>query len=50
MRKSLRKEDHSRILFTDEKYFSLERVFNRQNERVCAVSRMDTDEQGGIKQ
>ncbi|CAF2837225.1 unnamed protein product [Rotaria sp. Silwood2] len=42
-------EDHGKILFTDEKYFSLEGVFNRQNECVYAVSREEADKQGGIK-
>jgi hypothetical protein len=37
-------------LFTDEKYFSLEGVFNRQNERAYAVNRSEADEQGGISQ
>lgn len=50
VRKELRKRDHGQILFTDEKYFSLEGVFNRQNERVYAVSREDADQQGGINQ
>ena len=34
VRRELRKEDHRRILFSDEKYFSVEGVFNRQNERI----------------
>jgi hypothetical protein len=50
VRKTLRKKDHGKILFTDEKYFALEGVFNRQNERVYAVSRLEADEQGGINQ
>ena len=48
VRKSLRKTDDSKILFTDEKYFSLEGIFNRQNERVYAASRQEADAQGGI--
>ncbi|CAF1428140.1 unnamed protein product, partial [Rotaria sp. Silwood1] len=50
VRKFLRKEDHRKILFTDEKYFSVEGVFNRKNERVYAVSRLEADEQGGINE
>ncbi|CAF2648445.1 unnamed protein product [Rotaria sp. Silwood2] len=50
VRKSLRKEDHGKILFTNGKHFSLEGVFNRQNECVYAVSREEADKQGGIKQ
>ena len=49
VRKSLRKKDHDRILFTDEKYFSLEGVFNRRNECVYAVSREEADKQEGIR-
>ncbi len=49
VRKELRKEDHRRILFTDEKYFSIEGVFNRQNERIYAVSRLVADRQGGVQ-
>jgi hypothetical protein len=50
MRKELRKKDHGKILFSDEKYFSLEGVFNRQNECVYAASQQDADERGGINQ
>ena len=50
MRKSLKKEDRDKILFSDEKYFSVEGVFNRQNERVYATSRLEADKKGGIKE
>jgi hypothetical protein len=50
VRKFLRKEDHGKILFSDEKYFSVEGVFNRQNELVYAASRLEADEQGGINE
>ena len=49
VRKSLRKKDRDQILFTDEKYFSLEGVFNHQNECVYAVSREEADEQEGVR-
>lgn len=50
VRKSLRKKDHGKILFTDEKYFSVEDVFNRQNEQIYATSRTEANKQGGVKQ
>jgi hypothetical protein len=50
VRKALRKKDHGKILFSDEKYFSLEGVFNRQNDRIYAVNRLEADKQGGIHQ
>jgi hypothetical protein len=49
VRKFLRKNDHGRILFTDEKYFSMEGVFNRQNERVYCNNRYEANENGGIR-
>ncbi len=50
LRNFLRKEDHGKILFTDEKYFSVEGVFNRKKERVYAASRFEAAEQGGINE
>ncbi len=50
VQKFLKKEDHGKILFTDEKYFSVEGVFNQQNERTYAASRLEVDEQGAINQ
>ena len=50
VRKALRKEDHGMILFTDEKYFTLGGIFNRQNDRVYAANRQEADKQGGINQ
>ena len=50
VQKFLKKEDHGKILFTDETYFSVEDIFSRQNKLIYAASRLETDEQGGIKQ
>lgn len=50
VRKELRKRDHGQIMCTDENFCSLEGVFNRQNERVDAVSREDADRGAGINQ
>lgn len=49
VRRSLRKKDRERILFTDEKYFELGGIFNRQNDRVYAPLRQEADEHGGIR-
>jgi hypothetical protein len=42
------KEDTKNWLFTDEKYFDLDGVYNVQNDRIWAVSREAADKQGGI--
>ena len=39
-----------KILFSDEKYFDIDGVYNSQNDRVWAVNRADADEKGGVKQ
>ena len=39
-----------RILFSDEKFFDIDGVYNSQNDRVWAVDRTDADKKGGIKQ
>ena len=39
-----------KILFSDEKLFDIDGVYNSQNDRVWAVSRGEADKQGGIKQ
>ncbi|CAF2979203.1 unnamed protein product [Rotaria sp. Silwood2] len=44
------KEDNKKWLFTDEKHFDLDGVYNIQNDRVWAVSREEADKQGGIHQ
>jgi hypothetical protein len=49
VRKSLRKKGHYQIVLTDEKYFGLDGIFNRHNDRVYASSRQEADEHGGIR-
>ena len=44
------KEDTKKWLFTDEKYFDLDGVYNAQNDRIWAVSREEADKQGGVHQ
>ena len=38
------------FLFSDEKMFDIDGVYNSQNERIWAPSRADADAKGGIKQ
>ena len=47
--KSLRKVDHSKISFSDEKYFSIEGVFNLENEHVHFASRLEAERQRRYK-
>ena len=39
-----------RILFSDEKIFDLDDMYNSQNQRIWASSRDEADEKGGIKE
>ena len=50
IRTNFRKEDTLRFLFSDEKMFDIDGVYNSQNERIWAPSRADADAKGGIKQ
>ena len=38
-----------KLLFSDEKYFDIDGVYNPQNDRVWAVNRADPDEKDGIQ-
>ena len=38
-----------KILFSDEKMFDIDRVYNSQNERIWAANRMKAGAKGGIK-
>ncbi|CAF2141132.1 unnamed protein product [Rotaria magnacalcarata] len=49
VRKSLRKQNHQKFLFFDEKYFELDGIYNRQNDRVYTVCQQDADEHKGIR-
>ncbi|CAF2886452.1 unnamed protein product [Rotaria sp. Silwood2] len=46
---NFRKEDTMRILFSDEKMFDLDDIYNSRNQRIWAASRDEADEQGGTK-
>ncbi|CAF3760617.1 unnamed protein product [Rotaria socialis] len=50
VRTNFRKEDTLKILFSDEKMFDIDRVYNTQNDRVWAVDRADADKNGGTQQ
>ena len=39
-----------KVLFSDEKLFDIDGVYNSQNDKVWAVTRGEADKQGGIKQ
>ena len=49
VRTNFRKEDTMKILFSDEKFFDIDGVYNAQNDRVWAVDRADADLRGGIQ-
>ena len=50
IRTNFRKEDTLTFLFSDEKMFDIDGVYNSQNESIWAPSRADADAKGGIKQ
>ena len=39
-----------KILFSDEKYFDIDGIYNSQNDRGWTVYRAEADEKGGFKQ
>ena len=43
LRHNFRKEDTLRILFSDEKMFDLDGMYNAQNDRIWAVNRQEAD-------
>ncbi|CAF2141335.1 unnamed protein product [Rotaria magnacalcarata] len=49
MRTNFGKEDTMKILFSDEKMFDIDGVYNSQNERIWAANRAEVDAKGGIK-
>ena len=48
IRTNFRNEQNMRILFSDEKNFNVDVVYNLQNDRVWAPSRSEAKERGGI--
>lgn len=49
-RRYFRKFDVKKILFSDEKKFNVDGVYNIQNDRIWAPNRRESDEQGGVHQ
>ena len=50
LRHNFRKEHTLRILFSDEKMFDLDGMYNAQNDRIWAVNREEADKRGGVQQ
>ena len=50
LRHNFWKEDTLRILFSDEKMFDLDGMYNAQNHRIWAVNREEADKRGGVQQ
>ena len=50
LRHNFRKEATLRILFSDEKIFYFDDMYNAQNDRTWAVTREETDKRGGVQQ
>ena len=38
-----------KILFLEEKLFDIDGIYNSQNDRIWAVSRVEADKRGGVK-
>ena len=39
-----------KIIFSDEKMFDIDGIYNAQNDRICAVDRAEADKKVGTKQ
>ena len=50
VRANFKKEDTLKILFSDEKMFDIDGIYNAQNDRVWAVNRGEADKKGETKQ
>jgi transposase len=50
VRNNFRKEDTLKILFSDEKMFDIDGIYNAQNDRIWAVDREEADAKGGVCQ
>ena len=50
MRPNFRKEDTLRILFSNEKIFYPDGMYNAQNDRIWAVNHEEADKRGGVRQ
>lgn len=45
--RNLTQDERQRVVFSDEKYFDIDGVYNSNNDRVWAVSREEADKKGG---
>ncbi|CAF4992662.1 unnamed protein product [Rotaria socialis] len=50
IRTYFKKKTTMKILFSDEKMFDIDEVYNSQNDRIWAVNRQEADKAGGRKQ
>ena len=50
IRTNFKKEDTMKFLFSDEKMFDIDGIYNSQNDRVWAVNRSEADIRDGIRQ
>jgi hypothetical protein len=50
MRTNFRKQEIRNILFSDEKLFDIDGVYNTQNDRIWAVNRDEANQKGSIHQ
>lgn len=50
VKRTFKKDDRERIVFSDEKRFNIDGVYNSQNDRIWAVNRAEADEKGGVHQ
>ena len=50
LRHNFRKEHTLRILFSVEKMFDLDGMYNAQNDRIWAENREEADKRGGVQQ
>ncbi|CAM4811156.1 unnamed protein product [Rotaria magnacalcarata] len=50
IRTNFRKENIMKILFSDEKMFDIDGIYNSQNDRIWVVKRLAADTNGGIRQ
>ena len=50
LRTNFLKEDTMKILFTDEKLFDIDEIYNSQNDRIWAISCSEADIKSGIRQ
>ena len=50
VQRNFRIEDRMKILFSDEKLFNIDRVYNSQNDRIWEVNRAEANIKDGIRQ